>query len=1679
MDLLRPFRAALAVLCLTQAAIGGSPARADTISNVAQAHWSREGSSYRTNSNKVDLNVVSQVASIETFAASPSGAATLQYAGVLCGESSGAQKSLEVAEPRTARVDRADTLQVGDILYFRIAAGLANSDPQRLDRLPLVIASSQGDREEITVVETAANSGEFAGAIQTSSQPWQPVRNDCLLSVIKGDKVSVEVTNDSQTVPLVSVTIDMLADPYGMVFDSADGRPVSGARVTLIDERTGAPAEVFADDGVTPWPASVIAGQPVTDGAGRSYAMTPGEFRFPLARLGTYLITVDPPAPYAAPSSADRSGLASLRRPDGKAFTITPGSFGQPFSLKDKGAIRVDLPVDRPLAPVSISKQASRAKASPGDAVLYSVTLRNQDSGAIRRGVLLTDKPSQWLRLDPRSVRIDGAPVADQVRLGSDGQSFEIAIGDIAPGMSRQVAYVMTLRADAPPGPAENSAIARDALGAQAVAGAIVEIERDSLASRMTLIGRVTAGNCGDNSQAKGLPGVRLVMEDGSFAITDAEGRYHFEGVVPGTHVVQAQFTTLPEGARFIACGLSTAHAGNPGSRFVSGQGGSLARADFHVAMLAEALAAPAAPGRPKPVDDRVAAGADIDWLAIGDGPTDFLFPTIDHNPRVPAIRVAIRHRVDQTVALRVGGKPADPLAFEGVLTAPGGLYAVSLWRGVMLAGDNTLLEAEVRSGKGKLVAELKREVHYSATPAVARFVPEFSRLIADGHTRPVIAVRILDRQNRPVHDGVSGDFVLGQPYESAAANDAMQTRALTGLGKDKPLWIVSGDEGLAFIELAPTMVSGKLHLTFEFGSNEQRRRQEIETWVVPGNQPWTLVGLAEGSVGARDVAANMERTGRFDSDLGSHARVAFYAKGKVLGRYLLTMAYDSAKQRDDQRLLGAIDPNAYYTVFADGSERRFDAASREKLYLRIESATFYALYGDFNTGLDQTELARYQRVATGIKAEANFGGLHVQGFAAKIAFAHQRDEIQGQGISGPYRLANRAIIANSETVVIETRDRFRSEVVVDSRVLTRFVDYDIDLLAGTIRFREPILSRDSAFNPQMIVIDYEIDQFARGGKLNGALRADWTSPGKSIRVGMTAITDTGNGGEDQVRTNLGAVDLRFKLDEQSEIRAEFAASRGKGETSIGWLVEAERHDGRLDVLAYMRSADKDFGLGQLNAAERGRTKVGIDARYAITERLSVALSGWHDKGQEGGTSRNALELSAQMRTRSTDARIGLHYMEDHLQGGESVRSVLLDAGVTQRFFDNRLEVSADTSLALGKAGAIDLPQRQRLSARLSVLRDVKLFASYEMAKGEEINARTFRAGFEAAPWHGAKVTGGIGSQSLDELGRRSFALFGLAQTFEVTPEFSIDATIDGNRTIGGIQASRVINSDHPVANAAMPGDGANLTEDFTAVMLGASWRRDRWSSTLRGEWRNGDLSRRRGVIVGVIRQLGEGSMVGTGLTWTRAVAKDGAMSQVMDGAIAVAHRPDDAPVSFLAKLEYRSDQVKQAIAGEAGTAGRTALTGSGDLRSRRAIGSISANWTPLRRSGEMAVERAEIGVFAALRQTMDSFEGYDLAGTSLLGGLDAKIAVADNIEIGAVATVRHFVGRGQTSFSFGPQVGFVPAKDIVLTIGYNLSGFKDRDFSASRQTDKGVFAAIRLKLDRDTFGFLGLGRTQ
>ena len=184
-----------------------------------------------------------------------------------------------------------------------------------------------------------------------------------------------------------------------------------------------------------------------------------------------------------------------------------------------------------------------------------------------------------------------------------------------------------------------------------------------ALQTASPLLDTFVNGGCGRPQDARGIPGVRVMLEDGSFTITDGDGRYHFEGVIPGNHVVQASRYTLPAGGNFIDCVQSSRSQGSAISRLVTGQGGSLVRADFHAQLPAGTDLAELAPKDRGQLDNITASGADIDFVALGDGPDGFVFPSEIYNPRSPSVRVVVRHRLGQSVHLTANGKPVNELA--------------------------------------------------------------------------------------------------------------------------------------------------------------------------------------------------------------------------------------------------------------------------------------------------------------------------------------------------------------------------------------------------------------------------------------------------------------------------------------------------------------------------------------------------------------------------------------------------------------------------------------------------------------------------------------------------------------------------------------------------------------------------------------------------------------------------------------------------------------------------------------------------------------------------------------------------------------------------------------------------------------------------------------------------------
>lgn len=1657
--------ALVVALCL-----GVSPALTRTIINTAQASWLRGQTAFAVKSNTVVIETVPEPARFEILVAAPQGQ-MVSFMAPACGQAvepgGGAQGT-----PIQAKVTPATEIHAGELLYFRIVAPSANADPVAIDSLRTTFSSPSGDREEVRTYETAANSGEFVGFVQTAAPQAQPLGGDCVLSVEDRQQVALQASLPGSTAVIAASQVSVLTDPFGLVIDSETGAPINGARITLLDAATGLPASVLADDGITSWPATIISGQAVTDGAGRAYRLEPGEYRFPLVAPGRYRLAIEPPPNFSAPSGASPEQLSLLRRPDGLGLNISSASTGAEFSVDGPAPLRVDIPLDPRVTALSIIKTASRQDALPGDAVVYSIVLRNNDPSYAMRGVRLSDTASSALRLGRGSIKVDGqAGLADLV-IAPDGNSFSVGLGTLLPGESRSVTYVMSVRSDASPGTVMNEAQATDARGRTSKAAVHLRILQEDLASRMTLIGRVTAGSClGDGSPVSG---VRIMLEDGSFAITDSDGRYHFPGLEPGSHVVRAVPATLPEGSRLRDCARGVRSADNAQSRFITGQGGSLAVADFAVIAPQEARASPPSvtdPLKADPADERKAAGADVDWLAVGNGPAEFLFPAIDYNPRVPATRVVIRHRADQTVNLKANGRPVDRVAFDGTNQAPGGQYAVSIWRGVPLGTGSTHFEAEVLGPRGGVVSVLSRDVHFSFGPARIELVEGQSRLVADGQNRPVLALRILDRNGRPVRAGSTGEFRLSAPYESAEVMDAAQQNSAAGQARGSPRWFVRRDDGMAYVELAPTMISGKLSAQFNLADGSRERKTDIEAWLLPGDQPWTVVGLAEGAAGSRSIADAMQHRGKFSSALGQNGRIALYAKGSVTRDVLLTAAYDSARQRDEKNLGGQIDPRAYYSVFADLSARRFDAASRDRGYARIEGKGFYATYGDVDGGFDQTKLAHYLRSATGLKGGLNRGALQVQGFAARIGSRHGHDEFQGGGISGPYRLGSRGMVPGSESVAIEIRDRFRPEIVLSSRILTRFVDYDLDLLSGTITFREPLQSRDVDLNPRFVVIDYEVADGVRSGDLNGGLRGSLSLARGALKLGASMISDRAGQGTD--RSNLVSFDVKAALGAQTELRGELGKSFTGSTRDTAWLLEAEHHEGKLDLLAYARSATRFFGIAQQKTLEGDWRKLGVDLNYRLTDRVALIVNSWRADSLGDQAHRSAVQVGGHWQGEHADLRLGLAAMRDHLADGRSMQSTVVEGGVTRRLLDNRLELSTSSSLALGKANSVDLPVRHRFGARYAVTSDVRLIGSYEVATGEGVNARSAQAGVELTPWSGADFKATLGQQLTGELPSRRYAAFGVTQSIPVTAKLAVTATLDSNRTLS-LDGSRILNPRHPASSGGFLDGTGSVSEDFTAATLGANWRSGLWSATMRGEWRNGELESRKGVMLGAIRQMGEGSMAGAAFTWTRGRSTAGAFTQVIDGALSLAHRPAASSLALLAKLEFRSDRADGAGSGNiARPASGLAILGDG--HSQRLIASLSGAWTPDGKEGGQSIGQSELGFFAAVRQNLDRFGGYDLGGTSLLGGLDLRFGLGTRIDLGVTGTLRANLKDRTASYAVGPQVGITPAKDVLLAIGYNLSGFHDPDFTAARSTEKGPFVSLRMKFDETILDRVGL----
>ncbi|MCC2637430.1 MAG: conserved repeat domain [Moraxellaceae bacterium] len=1082
-------------------------------------------------------------------------------------------------------------------------------------------------------------------------------------------------------------------------------------------------------------------------------------------------------------------------------------------------------------------------------------------------------------------------------------------------------------------------------------------------------------------------------------------------------------------------------------------------------------------------VDDVTAAGGKDDWFADPASDIAWLFPTPAFNPRAPSSRVVIRHLPGQVVTLRDGqGRAVDALNFEGTRLSPDRRRAVSVWRAIPLATGRNEFVAEVRDSEGAAVGELRQGVHFSGMPVRAELVPGQSVLLADGIHRPVLAVRFLDRDDRPVRAGISGPLRLSAPYRSWQEVQQEQERQIAGRQRFEPQYLVEGDEGIAYIELAPTTESGAARLEFSFRPDENlTRRQELRAWLEPQARDWVVVGFAEGTLGYNTLRDNTQAlAGQVEEGGYSDGQVSLYAKGRVLGKWLLTMAYDSDKSRDRQSLLGVIDPQQFYTLYGDGTEQRYDAPSQDKLYLKLERGQFYALFGDYETGLNQTQLSRYSRSLNGFKAENAGGPVVFTAFAAETPQNFARNEIQGNGTSGLYRLTLRNIVLNSEKIRIETRNRLHSEQIVESRALTRHIDYDIDYANGTLFFRQPVPSRDTAFNPVFIVAEYETlgvaqDELNAGGRLGVNLRE-----GK-VQAGVTAIRDESN----LSRSDLAGADLKLQVGAGTELRVEVAQTRGQVATlspeGLAWLSELEHHSGRYDALVYARRQETGFGLNQQNGSESGQQKVGADGQVRFGKNWSALGQLYQQENLGSDTTRDAASTRLQYKTDKGGASIGAQVVNDRADtgalAGQDFRSEQLTASANRYFLNQKLELSAQAESALGgNSASVDYPERYLAGASYALTPKVRLLAGQEFTDGDTFDTSTTRVGFQATPWQGATLDSTVNQSQMSEYGPRTFGLFGLSQGIMLNEHWSADLSVDSSQTLG--ESGRrpvVVNPAYPVApGGSLAGPG--LTEDFVAVSTGATYRAPLWSWNGRAEDRNGETSDRYGLVSNFLRQAQAGVAFGSSAQLFRSEQSTGSDGWLGSLDLSWAWRPLGVQWSVLDRLEVRYEEIDNG----------TGITGSGlfgnnslvarNASSRRiinnfALNRVSREWTQADREGNLfrRYERNQWSLYYGAKYALDSFDGVEYDGYTDLLGFEVRHDLRPWLDIGLQASSLNAWEQGAHAYSFGPMVGASPVTNGWITLGWNLRGFSDSDFDAARYTAQGPYLQLRFKFDQNT----------
>jgi uncharacterized repeat protein (TIGR01451 family) len=1571
------------------------------------------------------------------------------------------QGGVAVPVNSNVRTAASATLHGGEPLLVTLTDHDQNRDLNLAETVVVTLRSqSTGDAEILRLTETGPSTGVFSGYIQTVRSSGASV--DCVLGVAVNDTIVAHyvdaVNGDSDT-----SSASVLVDPLGRVFDSRSGALVNGAIVSLVNADTGAPAVVFNDDGVTRYPSTMTSGSPVTDAGGNVTNFSAGAFRFPLVAAGNYKLVVTPPTGYSHPSVVLDPVLQTLPN---APWQLNAGSRSGNFAVPPGVITVVDIPLDPRLGQLELTKTSAQSNAAAGDFVTYNLSLRNPDTAPVN-ALVLHDMLPAGFRLQAGSVRLKRGNAVTTVTPSFDktGRHMQLSLPNIAGGETVLISYLAEVTVATRIGNAVNSAQAAGNGSVSNAAEATVRITDELLATTSVLVGRVM-DSC-DLSVAQGIAGARVQMEDGRTNLSDASGRWHFEQVRPGSHVVQLDRTSLPEGYVLRVCDHNSRSAKDGHAQMVDVKPGSLWQVNFVAvpAIPAVASAGQAAASTPlaatattpalatAQLAGTVALGFDAHWLAGAAVGNAIEFPAADFVPRTSAVGLAVRHVGALRPVAFMNGQPVHAIASDGSTLRADKAVAISLWRGLPLREGKNLLSVQLQDAQGNVVQVLERDVYYSSIPVAAKLVSAASRLLADGRSPIVLAVRLTDAFQRPLRPGMTGVYQLESAYSIHQALEPSVRDPLADTEGSTERSYVVGDDGIARIELAPSSVPGPLAVKLALANGKV---ETLRAWVDVVQREWMVVGLAETTLYGKKLKQDLQPLAGAPGveSLDHTGRVALYAVGTVARDTLLTLAYDSAKDRNQaaDQLAQALRSDEHYLVYADASNPTNAALSSSKLYVRMDRAQFSALFGDYSTELGGGSLTQFNRSLTGLRAQYRGEPVQVIAFAARTGAGYARDEIALDGTAGAYRLSRRDIVPGTDKLKLQLRNSTVAQEVLEERALVRFVNYRIDYASGQVVLS--VAPQSPALGKRWVMVaEYETSVSSQAATVAG-IRAS------APIAGLAGATAKGEVGVNIIRDNtpgtqgtLAGADVQLPLGLNTNLKAEVAASHRTDLTpgtpanarisGQAWQLEINHQNTDTSAKAYVKQTDGSFGLGTLSGSEAGLRTMGAQVEKKLDDGLSVlaqADASSRPASAGGGPGLETRQLSASVQGQinagdnlSGSWNLGLKQAWENTD--RSAEFITAGIGLSPKKSDWTLRL--ETEQALGQSALSSAPEKWLLAGAYKLSETTDLTAGRQWLRTASGSASLAQAGIRYSPADWGTWSAGVG-QGLSSQGQSvPLLMLGVEQRLQFG---------DGWSAGGGYTRQQWTGVDSLLGSGAAASTlPKGLLDNYHSLALELNLQRGDWTVASRAQWRRGDSADRDSYGVTAYRKLDDGVAVSAGGSVRNEQGAD-TRSAEHNLRMAWSIRPSSNRWAYLHRLDWINSK---------------RVDGLGKSYTTKLLSNLHANreWS----------DNTQVSLHYGVKRVGQTSDAGEYGGVTHFASAETRISLGAKWDLGAHVFGAYSQNSDVRSHGWGASIGFKLADSAWASLGYNLAGLRDGQFNEAGNTAKGFYLRLRWRFDQDT----------